>query len=846
MSAYLSPIGGAGWQFFTNAGLVLNGGLLYTYTAGSTTPANTWTDPTQGTLNANPIVLDSNGRPTQEIWLASGTNNYKFVLKDSASNTLGTWDNITGIAASNAQQSEWVTSNLTPTYVSGTQFTVVGNQTSLFTVNRRVQFGVNSGTYYGYVSASAYTSLTTVTLVNDSTAMDSTISSVNYGFINATNTSVPQQYIIAAGDKVPSRLNKSGQLMTNNGTDSSWSATMTIAINDAPDNTIASAATVNIGAATSNNVIISGTTTITAFDTIANGARRRVKFTGILTLTYNATSLILPGAANITTANGDTAEFESLGSGNWICTWYTRANGQYLLDAPDNTIASAATVNIGASTSNNVIISGTTTITAFDTVPNGVRRKVKFTGALTLTYNATSLILPGAGNITTANGDTAEFESLGSGNWLCSYYTLASGKSVVSGVSVVRSARTSNTILAAADQGTLIDVTSGTFTQTFTAASTLGSGWFCWIRNSGTGVLTLGPSQNIDGLASFAMYTNEVRLVQCDGSVFNSLVLHPFYAKFTASGTHVMPPGYKEIEVDAVGAGGGGGSGGKQAGGTNSHGGGAGGAPARVVKKLRGISSGTSTTVTVGAGGTGGTAVSVNGAGNDGVAGGNTTFGALVTAYGGVAGKGGTSAAGNGCSASGSGSGGTGANAAASSSLGGLPAVTTLFGSDTTTGFNNIGTGGGGGPIGGVGGCSEWGGAGSCAPSGSAATFHGGSSLFGVSAGSAGGAFVSGALGASASNAGLNGTYVAGGGATGGTSGASATAGGNGTAAATDDVCGNPGAGGGGASSGNGAAGGNGGLPGGPGGGGGCSNGASNSGPGGNGANGQCIVKGIV
>jgi len=46
---------------------------------------------------------------------------------------------------------------------------------------------------------------------------------------------------------------------------------------------------------------------------------------------------------------------------------------------------------------------------------------------------------------------------------------------------IVRSARTSNTILGAADVGTLIAITSGTFTQTFTAAATLGSGWFCYI-----------------------------------------------------------------------------------------------------------------------------------------------------------------------------------------------------------------------------------------------------------------------------------------------------------------------------------------------------------------------------
>lgn len=104
--------------------------------------------------------------------------------------------------------------------------------------------------------------------------------------------------------------------------------TMTGALNWATTQTIASAATTDIGAATSNSVIVSGTTTITALGTIAAGAERVVQFSGALTLTHNATSLILPGGASITTAAGDVAYFVSLGSGNWRCTGYQKANGQ--------------------------------------------------------------------------------------------------------------------------------------------------------------------------------------------------------------------------------------------------------------------------------------------------------------------------------------------------------------------------------------------------------------------------------------------------------------------------------------------------------------------------------------
>ncbi len=88
-------------------------------------------------------------------------------------------------------------------------------------------------------------------------------------------------------------------------------------------------------------------------------------------------------------------------------------------------VASSGTTNIGAAASNTVRITGTTTITAFDTVDAGIRRTVRFAAALTLTHNGTSLILPGGQSITTVADDTAEFLSLGTGNWICLSYKYA-------------------------------------------------------------------------------------------------------------------------------------------------------------------------------------------------------------------------------------------------------------------------------------------------------------------------------------------------------------------------------------------------------------------------------------
>ena len=103
---------------------------------------------------------------------------------------------------------------------------------------------------------------------------------------------------------------------------------------------LASAATTQLGSGASNRLRITGTTAITSFGAAAAGVCRTVTFAGALTLTHNATSLILPGGANITTAAGDVAEFESLGSGNWRCTSYLKANGQAVVSPTMPTLQS--------------------------------------------------------------------------------------------------------------------------------------------------------------------------------------------------------------------------------------------------------------------------------------------------------------------------------------------------------------------------------------------------------------------------------------------------------------------------------------------------------------------------
>ena len=88
-----SPFAGAGAQFFDSNGVPLNGGLLYSYQAGSTTQQATYTTNTGAVANSNPIVLGPDGRTPQEIWLLNGYS-YKFVLQTSSGTQIGSYDNI--------------------------------------------------------------------------------------------------------------------------------------------------------------------------------------------------------------------------------------------------------------------------------------------------------------------------------------------------------------------------------------------------------------------------------------------------------------------------------------------------------------------------------------------------------------------------------------------------------------------------------------------------------------------------------------------------------------------------------------------------------------------------------
>ena len=98
--ASLMPLGKQ--QYFSNAGVPLVAGKLYTYAAGTLTPLATFSDQAGTVPNTNPIILDTRG----EASIFWGSTGYKAVLQDATGATIWTQDNLFPQASTSVQYTD--------------------------------------------------------------------------------------------------------------------------------------------------------------------------------------------------------------------------------------------------------------------------------------------------------------------------------------------------------------------------------------------------------------------------------------------------------------------------------------------------------------------------------------------------------------------------------------------------------------------------------------------------------------------------------------------------------------------------------------------------------------------
>jgi len=209
------------------------------------------------------------------------------------------------------------------------------------------------------------------------------------------------------------------------------------------------------------------------------------------------------------------------------------------------------------------------------------------------------------------------------------------------------------TMLTAQDAAEVLSYTGSLTGDTIALppASTVGAGWFTYVRNAAAAtsglwcLLSPTGTDRLDGTAApIRIYPREMRMVYSTGAEWVSVVIAPFCLVATSTQTWWKPPGYTGFRVTCIGGGGGGGSGGVGRSTTPTGDGVAGGGGNGGSAYCATISSAvvpSSLTVTVGAGGTGGTAVSGTNptVGNVGTDGGASSFGSLLMANGGSGGN---------------------------------------------------------------------------------------------------------------------------------------------------------------------------------------------------------------
>lgn len=274
---FLSPVFNE--QTFDANGDPLVGGKVYTYVAGTSTPLQTYTTQNGVIQHSNPIILDARGEPPTLIWLIGSGQEYKFVLHDANDNLIRTLDDISGINAVTSTADEWIVSAITPTYINATSFSVVGDQTLVLSVGRRIRTENTGGTIYGTITSSVFgAGITTIVVRNDSGILDSGLSSIAYGILAPDNPSLPN----------------------------SQSARNTLGLGSTLD--VASAAALPLSTCLGNLVRVTGTTTTTSV-VMSNGQQ-------VTCVAVGAWPINIPGVLAYTCSAGDLVFFSQDNNGS--------------------------------------------------------------------------------------------------------------------------------------------------------------------------------------------------------------------------------------------------------------------------------------------------------------------------------------------------------------------------------------------------------------------------------------------------------------------------------------------------------------------------------------------------
>lgn len=124
---------------------------------------------------------------------------------------------------------EWRDLGDTPTFASATTFTLAGDLTSTYVVNRRIRcFGTTMGTLYGTIASSSFSSPnTTVTVTLDSGSLTSNLSAVSLG-VDPTNTPIPFGAVVGAGTAAQKDTGTSGDTVPLLDGDNDFSGTTTL------------------------------------------------------------------------------------------------------------------------------------------------------------------------------------------------------------------------------------------------------------------------------------------------------------------------------------------------------------------------------------------------------------------------------------------------------------------------------------------------------------------------------------------------------------------------------------------------------------------------------------------